>query len=129
MSSGAKTKVLNILLYIVFAIGLLGAGDLVMDEIRQSNICPKILGIPACYIILACFIVPFIVHLWGKFHKVYFALTGFAWIIAIIASFMQATGLGECPKTASGTPMCYYSFALFTALITLKILLMRLHKN
>ena len=58
-----KANIINALIYIVFAIGLLGAGDLVLNEIRESNICPKILGIPACYIILTCFVLPFLICL------------------------------------------------------------------
>lgn len=71
-----KVNIINALIYIVFAIGLLGAGDLALDEIRQSNICPKILGIPACYIILTCFVIPFLMHLFKGSNSIYFVLTG-----------------------------------------------------
>ena len=121
-----KANITNVLIYIVFAIGIFGAGDLVLDEIRQSNICPKILGIPACYIILVCFIVPFLMHLFKGPNSIYFALTGLAFAIALVASYMQFTGIGECPKTANGTPMCYYSLALFTSLIGLKVMFLKL---
>ncbi|EPR72358.1 hypothetical protein ADIWIN_2528 [Winogradskyella psychrotolerans RS-3] len=52
----------------------------------------------------------------------YFLFTGLAGSIALVASIMQFTGHAECPKTASGTPMCYYSLLLFSSLIILKIL-------
>ena len=120
-----KANIINALIYIVFAIGLLGAGDLVLNEIRESNICPKILGIPACYIILTCFVLPFLMHVFKGPNSIYFALTGLAFVIALVASYMQFTGIGECPKTANGTPMCYYSLALFTSLIVLKVLHLR----
>ncbi len=120
-----QTKLLNGLLFIVFAIGIFGAGELVYTEFTQSNVCPKLIGIPACYIILACFIIPFLVHIFKKSNGVYFAFTGLAFTIALIASIMEITGLGECPKTASGMPMCYYSLLLFTSLIVLKLLLIK----
>ena len=119
------TRILSGLLIIVFAIGIFGAGNLVYTEFMQSNVCPKLLGIPACYIILACFIIPFIVHVFKLNHAVYFGVTGLAFVIALIASIMEITGLGECPKTASGTPMCYYSLLIFTSLIVLKILVIK----
>ena len=125
-----QTKVLNSLLLVVFAIGILGAGDLVYSEFKLHNICPKLIGIPACYIILACFIIPLIVHLFKGKNYIYFAFTGLAFIIALTASVMEITGLGECPKTAGGTPMCYYSLLLFSSLIDIKYgLIKRRNKN
>ena len=116
-----KIKHLNWLLLIVFSIGIIGAGLLVYNEITLTNVCPILLGIPACYVILACFVIPFLVHILKEKNSIYFLFTGIAFIIALIASIMQFTGFGECPKTSNGIPMCYYSFLLFTILIVLKI--------
>lgn len=124
-----QTKLLNAILIIVFAIGIFGASELVYSEFTQSNICPKLLGIPACYIILACFVIPFIVHVFNRSNSIYFGLTGFAFVVALVASIMEITGLGECPKTANGTPMCYYSLLLFTGLIFIKVMLIRFPKK
>ncbi len=120
-----QTKILKGLLFIVFAIGLFGAGDLVYTEFNQSNVCPKLIGIPACYIILGCFVIPFVVHVFIWPNYIYFAFSGLAFTIALIASIMEITGLGVCPKTANGTPMCYYSLLLFTGLVVLKNMLIK----
>ena len=120
-----QTKILKVLLLIVFAIGIFGAGSLVYSEFMQHDICPKLLGIPACYIILGCFVIPLMVHVLKKYNFIYFAFTGLAFLIAFVASIMEVTGLGECPKTAGGTPMCYYSLLLFTSLIVIKGVLIR----
>ena len=64
-------------------------------------------------------------HVFKLNYAVYFGFTGLAFVIALIASIMKITGLGECPKTASGTPMCYYSLLIFTSLIVLKILVIK----
>ncbi len=120
-----KTRVLNILLILVFLIGIIGAGLLVYDEIKTANVCPILLGIPVCYIILACFIIPFITHIVQGNNVIYFLFTGIAFIIALVASIMQITGYGECPKTDNGTPMCYYSLLLFTSLVLLKLVYIR----
>ena len=121
-----KIKLLNGLLILVFTIGIFGAGRLVYSEFIHKDICPKLIGIPACYIILGCFIIPFVAHVFKRSNYIYFSLTGIAFIIALIASMMEITNLGECPKTTGGTPMCYYSLFLFTSLITLKMLILKI---
>ncbi len=117
-----KIKIINFLLVTVFAIGILRAGNLVLRELEHPNTCPTLLGIPACYIILACFIIPFISHFYNRNNIIYFVFTGFAFIVALVASIMQFTNTGACPKTENGTPMCYYSLLLFTSLIVIKVL-------
>ncbi|MEL0650839.1 hypothetical protein V6246_05355 [Algibacter sp. TI.3.09] len=105
----------------ILIIGVYGAGGLVVEEFKTGEGCPKIMGIPMCLVILFCFLVPLIVHLLKKKNVLYFLFTGLAGSIALIASIMQFLGYAECPKTASGTPMCYYSLLLFSSLIVLKI--------
>ena len=115
-------KITNLIITLLLLIGIWGAGNLVIDEIQTGNGCPKIWLIPACLIILICFLIPLIVHLLKKYTSLYFIFTGLAVSIAIIASIMQYTGNGSCPKLNGGTPMCYLSFILFTVLIILKII-------
>ncbi|WP_432410872.1 hypothetical protein [Rasiella sp. SM2506] len=122
-------KILHIIITILLIIGLYGSGGLVWNEIETGNGCPKIWIIPACVIVMLCFLIPLIVHLLKKYNTIYFLFTGLALIIAIIASAMQFNGLGECPKHDSGIPMCYLSFVLFLILITLKTLLIKLIKQ
>lgn len=122
-------RILSILLTVLFIIGILGAGSLVIKEIQTANGCPKVLGIPACAIILVCFIIPLITHLLGKYNRWYFFFTGLATLIATMASILQFIGNSECPKTGNGTPMCYYSLLLFTGLIVLKIYQLRVNSS
>ncbi len=114
---------------VLLLIGIYGIAGLVWDEIQTGNGCPKIWIIPACVIVMLCFLIPLIVHLFKKYNTIYFGFTGLALIIAIIASFMQFNGQGECPKLDNGTPMCYLSFVLFSILIILKILLIKTYKT
>ena len=106
----------------ILIIGLFGAGGLVIEEFKTGEGCPKIMDIPMCLVVLICFIIPLISHLLKKGNVLYFLFTGLAGSIALVASIMQFTGHAECPKTTSGTPMCYYSLLLFSSLIILKIL-------
>lgn len=113
------------LIIILLIVGVVGSGSLVWDEVETGNGCPKVWIIPACVIVLICFLVPLITHLLKKYNKIYFAFTGLAFFIAVIASIMQFTGNGECPKLDSGIPMCYLSFLIFLSLILLKLFLLK----
>ena len=114
---------------IILIIGLIGAGGLVLEEFKTGEGCPKIMHIPMCLVILICFVIPLIAHLFKKWNLLYFLFTGLAGSIALVASIMQYTGNAQCPKTASGTPMCYYSLLLFSSLIILKIYHLKLNKQ
>lgn len=113
---------------IILAVGIYGTGDLVFREFTAQNICPKLLLIPACYIILACFVTALIVHLSDKLHRVYFVATGIAFSIAVYASVTQLFGITECPKTGNDIPMCYISLGIFTTLIVAKLFLKLMQK-
>ena len=114
------TKILYWVIILLLIIGIFGAGGLVLAEIKTGDGCPKFGVVPACLIILICFIVPLIVHLLNKFDSLYFIFTGIAALIALIASIMQLTDNAECPKTDGGIPMCYLSLLIFSTLIILK---------
>tara|TARA_R110001606_G_scaffold50320_1_gene126157 strand:- start:3050 stop:3430 length:381 start_codon:yes stop_codon:yes gene_type:complete len=114
-------KVTYYSILVILIIGLFGAGELVVEEFKTGEGCPKIMQIPMCLVVLICFIVPFVAHLLKKWNVLYFLFTGLAGSIALVASIMQFIGNGECPKTGSGTPMCYYSFVLFSSLVFLKV--------
>nr|WP_321246129.1 hypothetical protein [uncultured Psychroserpens sp.] len=124
-----KEKILKYSIFIILIIGLLGAGGLVIEELKTGEGCPKIMHIPMCLVILICFLIPLIAHLLQKWNTLYFLFTGLAGSIALIASIMQYTGHAECPKTASGTPMCFYSLLLFSSLIILKIIHIKSKSN
>jgi len=55
----------------------------------------------------------------------YFLLTGLGFLIAITASVNQFTGNSVCPKTISGIALCYYSLAIFSALLIIKRILIK----
>ena len=115
-----SNKILFWVISLLLVIGSIGAGGLVLTEIRTGNGCPKFGPVPACAIILVCFILPFISHILKKWNLIYFLFTGLAALIALVASVMQFMGNAECPKTDSGIPMCYLSLLIFTTLIILK---------
>lgn len=116
-----KTKLVNNLISIIFILGILGAGNLAYNEFLVEGTCPKLGIIPACYIVLVCFVVPFITHIFNKSKVLYFLFTVFALVLAIYATIGELLGNLRCPKTDGGLPMCYLSLVIFTILILLKI--------
>lgn len=123
------SKIIWYVITLLLLMGVYATFGLVWEEIQTGNGCPKIWVIPACVIILICFLIPLIVHLFKKYNTLYFVFTGLAFAIAIIASIMQFTGNGECPKLDNGTPMCYLSFITFSVLISLKLYHLKLNKK
>jgi hypothetical protein len=140
---------LNLLIAILLLFGLYGAGNLSLADYRKSaspapststapfdsaqgepaaapttsGLCPKLGGIPACYIILICFLMAAVGHVPGmpKGNLIYFIFTGFAASIALYGTVGELAGFAECPKGSSGTPMCFYSLAIFGSLISVKV--------
>lgn len=118
-------KALNIILIMVFALSILGASSLVYNEFINHSICPKLLDIPACYIIMLCFIIPLFSHLLKWNNYIYFTGTGLAFSIAFYGTIMQVLELIQCPKTSAGIPMCFISLGIFISLIVLKLILVK----
>lgn len=59
------SKVLHYAILLLLLFGIYGAGRLSYRQFNAGDICPKILGVPACYVILACFIIPFFAELFA----------------------------------------------------------------
>ena len=122
-------KIIYYLILLIAAVGTYGVFGLVKTEMATGNGCPDLFpNVPACYVIYACFILIIIGHLFkNRFSSIlYFSGAGIALAIASYASWGQYFGQLECPKTTSGDPMCYYSFAFFLSLILLKTIEHRL---
>jgi len=112
------TVIIAILLFTLY-----GMYPLVSNEWTQGNICPKIIGIPACYIVFLCFSLGLIFHLIPvkNNYKIYLFFIGINTLIASVGSIGEWTGLTECPRTSGGIPMCYISLGICLSLITLKL--------
>ncbi len=108
---------------LVALVGVVGVGNLVFDELRQGEICPPLLGVPACYLIMICILLVLVSQLGiaRDRNRLFFLGAGAAWLVAVVASVLQLAGEVECPKTSSGTPLCYLSLILFSVLWALKI--------
>lgn len=98
--------------------GFWGATKLSIAEWRVAGSCPSI-GIPACYLVAIGYfliLMSCINHNQSLFRKLFYTGISVVLGLAAIGSFMQVTGLGECPQTETGFPMCYISLLMITAI-------------
>ena len=104
-----------------------GSFGISMNDWQTGNICPKIIGIPACYIVFVCFVVALISHLIPNKNSkwVYFFFVGIVTLIASTGTIGELTGLAECPRTSGGTPMCFISLAICLSLLISKVALLK----
>jgi hypothetical protein len=120
------TKVLYITIVLILLFAIFGSSGLVMDEWNQGHICPKILGIPACYIVLGCFIIALIAHFFPNGKWFFFIFIGIVTTIASTGTIGEITETAKCPRTSGGIPMCFISLAICLSLLTLKIALIKI---
>lgn len=111
-------------LVVVIALGAVyGTFGLVEQEFSVGDICPKILKIPACYIVFVCFLSALVFHL-SKLKKrqlYYFVSIGLVTLIALTGTIGELTGTTECPKTSGGIPMCFISLGICISLLLSKV--------
>jgi len=124
-------QVLFWLIILIASFAIYGSFGLSMNDWKIGNICPKILGIPACYIVLTCFTIALVAHLipHSKSKWMYFFFIGVVTLIASTGTLGELTGLAKCPRTAGGTPMCFISLAICLSLLILKGALIRISKT
>ena len=115
----------EILYWITAAVSLFavyGSFNLSRYDYKKKDICPKIAGIPACYIVFVFFTAATICHFINTAlsNQLYFAFVGVPALIALIGSVIELRGKVICPRTKSGVPMCYISLGLCVFLMTAK---------
>ena len=122
---------LYFLIILIASFAVYGSFGLSMDDWKVGNICPKILGIPACYIVLACFTIAFIAHLIPspKSKWAFFFFVGIVTLIASTGTIGELTGTAKCPTTAGGTPMCFISLSICLSLLISKFAQLKVNKR
>ena len=119
MKKHKEKTALRISLFIFTLIGIVFSIYLVISEICNPGLCPLLFNIPACYLVLASFILV-LISLFINITPVRFlvfylgALSGLG--IAIWFSTGQITGAKECPDLFN-IPLCFGSGILFILLI------------
>ena len=114
--------VLYYIILVVLSFVIYSSFRLSRRDYRKKNICPKILGIPACYIVCLFFTVALLSHLFfGSSPYWYFGFLAVPFMLAFLGTVTELTGKVICPRTPGGTPMCYISLGICSLLIFLKI--------
>jgi len=110
--------ILVVLGFVIYSSFLLSRRDY-----RNKNVCPKVIGIPACYIVCLFFIGAFIAHCILKVSPFwFFGFIAVPFVLALLGTITELTGRVVCPRTLGGTPMCYLSLGFCSFLMILKSL-------
>ncbi len=122
---------LQFLIILIAFVATYGTFGLVINEWAVGDICPKIMGIPACYIVFFCFAAALISSLIpnAKAKWIYFVFVGIVTIIATTGTIGELTGVSKCPRTDSGIPMCYISLGICLSLLILKMAVIRFYTS
>ncbi len=107
-------------LILVFA--MYGSAQASVDDWRQKDVCPKILKIPACYIVFASFLIAGLGHFSGSptGNLLFYGFIGIPAVIALAGSVIELAGKEICPRTGQGIPMCFISLGICVMLLASK---------
>ena len=111
--------IVSLLLFTIY-----GSTNLSILDFQQKNVCPKVLGIPACYIVLAFFVLTLAGHIFSSYlnkDTLYFLFLAVPLLFALGGTLTELSGKVVCPRTPGGTPMCYISLAMCLTLVVLKL--------
>ena len=116
-----RNPLLRIILYICSGLGVIFSAYLVIMETYNPGFCPGLIGIPACYPVLVCYMLVFISIFIDKRSARYIifylgTLTGLA--IGVWFSAGKVTDARACPEIL-GIPLCYASLILFVLILIL----------
>lgn len=113
MTKNIKKDLFNILTYIFLIVWIIGASSLVYSEFTIWDICPKLLWIPACYIIFLFFLLLLFIHILKLKKRYFYIVISIPLSIALYWTIFQIIWTVECPKTEEWIPLCFISLFLF----------------
>ena len=117
------TTILYYLILVLLAFVVYSSFLLSRRDYRKKNICPKIMTVPACYIVCLFFIATLLSHFFFPAVPVwYFGFLAVPFLIALAGTITELRGKVICPRTPGGTPMCYLSLGFCSFLMALKTL-------
>jgi len=110
--------IILILIFVIYS-----SFNLSLKDYKVKDVCPKVFGIPACYLVFIFFVAALLAHLIieGIPYYYYYGFLALPFLLAFAGSATELSGRKICPRTPGGTPMCYLSLGFCTALIVLKI--------
>lgn len=127
--SASIPNILRLAIALISGFAFLNAFSLSAKEWSTTGACPSISGVPACYVVAVAYLLIFTSTLINRrllYKRLFVIGASIVFGLAVLGSVMQITSLGECPKSASGFPMCYISLGICSLLIMLFIARVRL---
>ena len=104
------------------AVGVMLTGWLVLSELVREPTCPPLLGIPACYVVLAGYLAA-TAGAWAidtsAGRAVFLLGASVVTVVGIWFSINELTGTLECP-TFEGLPMCFVSLFAGASMLVLE---------
>lgn len=108
--------IILVLLFVIY-----GSFSLSRVDYKKKNVCPKILGIPACYLVFISFVGALATQLLQPANaNLFYGLMALPFLLALVGTLTELSGRKICPRTSGGTPMCMISLGFCTVLLALK---------
>lgn len=118
-------RIIFYLIIVVLLFSIYGSFNLSLDDYQTKDICPKIFGIPACYIVLLFFLLTLGSHIFQSYIGMrlwFYTFLAVPFLLALSGTITELSGTVVCPRTPGGTPMCYISLLICSSLLVFKIL-------
>ena len=115
-------KLVRALLLGLIAVGLYGAFNVSYDTLTGVAPCPAIVGIPACFVVLAGYslmLISVVLQPLAKFKLLFLAGWMPVFLLAITGSIFELMNGSTCPKSESGIALCYLSLMFSIGVIVL----------
>ena len=97
--------------------GILGSTYLTYQELSVGNVCPRFFGVPACYLVLAAYVLILISVV--SLRKFFYGTGVFlGLLLGVWFSLNHYTGVIVCPEIRN-IPLCYVSLLAFAIIFIL----------
>jgi hypothetical protein len=98
-------------------VGIAGVAPVSLAELFNRDPCPHLGPVPACHIVLLGYGTVILTALHRRLWNPWVFAAGLAPVLVLAAagSGLELFGIETCPRTAGGTPKCFFSLALAAA--------------
>jgi hypothetical protein len=120
-------------------LGVYGAFAVSASNFNQASVCPHILFVPVCYLVLLCYVLIAAawVHMWmaktpklvNVRHYIFVSSSLIVFMLAVLGSAGVLLGISQCPVTDSGIPKCFFSLAIITSILVLWWVSRKMNRN
>ncbi len=104
--------------------GVAGALPISYENFTGQSECPHLGSIPACYPVLAGYLMILVSALASGVKIAWLFWAGWAIVFGMAATgtVVELSGLETCPRRGGNVPACYYSLGISTVLLILRML-------